>query len=85
MTVSYSQNGKIYLLDINREYIDDVEEKYEKEFMDLLHSSMSYEEFKMKSDMALSKFDVNYLGLSSIDELDDWLKNYYMTKESVHV
>ena len=77
MSINY---GKTVSCDFNGEWIDEVEVQHEKEFMDMLHTSSSYEEFKMKSDLALSKFDVSYFGLSSLNDLDCWLKVYYERK-----
>ena len=59
---------------------DAVEEKYEKDFFELLHSCHSYEEFMMRKDIEQIEFSdeqLNYLSFKSEDELGTFIKNHY--------
>ena len=59
---------------------DDVESKYEIKFMDMLHTSKSYEEFMLKSDINNAQFNAEYFGFSCIEELQQFVKDYYTSK-----
>lgn len=55
--------------DINGEWIIPFEQENESEFIALLHTSRSYEEFMLKSDINDAKYNVEYFGFSCIEEL----------------
>jgi hypothetical protein len=48
--------------------------------MDMLHTSGSYEEFMLKSDINNAKYNVEYFGFNRIEELQQFVKDYYASK-----
>lgn len=58
-----------------------VEDKYETNFMKILHTSSTYEEFMMKADIENSEFDESYFGFTHKDELWQFVKDYYASKK----
>ena len=76
--MAYSQCFPIVSCDCNGDWLpDDVESKYEALFMSLLHECQSYEDFCMKSDLALAEYNLGYFGFGSKDELHQFVKDYY--------
>ena len=61
-------------------WIEPIEQENELEFMALLHASQSYEEFMLKSDMGNAQYNVHYFGFSCIEELWQFIKDYYVSK-----
>ena len=60
--------------------IDPIEQENESEFIALLHTSKSYEEFMLKSDINNAKYNAAYFGFSCIEELQQFVKDYYASK-----
>ena len=56
---------------------DDIEQKYEVDFMELLHSCKSYEEFMVRSELANKEFDAAYFGFNTSKELFEFIQAYY--------
>ena len=68
------------LCDADGNWVEPIEQDNESEFMALLHASQSYEEFMMKSDIDNAQFNVEYFGFSCIEELQQFVKDYYASK-----
>ena len=77
----YTNDFDVVSCDASGAWLSDaVEEKYEKDFFELLHSCHSYEEFMMRKDIQQIEFSdqqLNYLSFKSEDELGTFIKNHY--------
>lgn len=61
-------------------WIEQIEQDNEWQFMSLLKSCSSYEEFMMKTDINNVSYNADYFGFSSTNELFQFVKDYYASK-----
>ena len=61
-------------------WIDQVEHDNEAQFMCLLKSCSSYEDFMIKTDINNASYNVEYFGFYSTNELFEFVKDYQASK-----
>ena len=66
--------------DNDENWIDQVEKDNEEQFMRLLKSCSSYEDFMIKTDINNASYNVEYFGFSNTNELFQFVKDYYASK-----
>ena len=61
-------------------WIEQIEQDNEEQFMCLLKSCSSYEDFMIKTDISNASYNVEYFGFSSTNKLFQFVKDYYASK-----
>ena len=61
-------------------WIEQIEQDNEEQFMRLLKSCSSYEDFMVNTDINNISYNVEYFGFSNTNELFQFVKDYYASK-----